>query len=283
MKKKIQRYKNVFIVLVLSLSFVLLISLTSNREKVSFAEDGVAVPINGIQSVVFRLSSGISEGIETIGKFSKLKDENDELNEKIADLQIEINKLNVIKKDYEDLKKMLNYKDTHDEYEYIGCEITNISGNSYFEGFVINRGSLDGIEKRMVAISPNGLVGQVTAVGTTWARIQTLANENIAVAGYIDETEEVNGIVKGYKDYDNKVLAKVEVPTLDSDLKKGDTVYTSGVGDVYPKGIKIGKIIEVYEDKSKVVKYGIIEPSVQINKIDKLYIIVPKKNREYDE
>ncbi|MCM1990715.1 rod shape-determining protein MreC [Oceanirhabdus seepicola] len=281
--KKFKRYKNVFIVLVLCLSFVLLISLTSNREKVTFIEDGMAVPINGIQCVVFKLSNGISEGIETMKKFTKLKDENEQLNEEIADLQMKINELDVIKKDYEDLKKMLNYKDTHDEYEYIGCEIIGVSGNSYFEGFVINRGSIDGIEKRMVAISPNGLVGQVTAVGTNWARIQTLANENIAVAGYIDETEEVNGIVKGYKDYDNKVLAKVEVPTLDSNLKKGDTVYTSGVGDVYPKGIKIGKVIEVYEEKSKVVKYGIIEPSVEINKIDKLYIIVPKKIREYDE
>lgn len=283
MNKKITRYKNVFIVLMLCLSFVLLISLTSNREKVSFMEDGMAVPINGIQSVVFKLSNGISDGIKTLTKFTKLKDENEQLTNEIADLQMEINELNVVKKDYEDLKKMLNYKDTHDEYEYIGCEIIGVSGNSYFEGFVINRGSIHGIEKRMVAISPNGLVGQVTAVGTNWARIQTLANENIAVAGYIDETEEVNGIVKGYKDYDNKVLAKVEVPTLDSDLKNGDTVYTSGVGDVYPKGIKIGKVIEVYEDKSKVVKYGIIEPSVEINKIDKLYIIVPKKIREYDE
>ena len=281
--KKFERYKNVFIVLVLCLSFVLLISVTSNREKVAFMEDGMVVPINGIQSVVFRLSNGISEGIETITKFTKLKDENEQLNDEIADLQMKINKLDVIKKDYEDLKKMLNYKDTHDEYEYIGCEIIGVSGNSYFEGFVINRGSIDGIKKRMVAISPNGLVGQVTAVGTNWARIQTLANENIAVAGYIDETQEVNGIVKGYKDYDNKVLAKVEVPTLDSNLKKGNVVYTSGVGDVYPKGIKIGKVIEVYEDKSKVVKYGIIEPSVEINKIDKLYIIVPKKIREYDE
>ncbi len=283
MNKKIKRYKNVFIVLMLCLSFVLLISLTSNREKVSFMEDGMAVPINGIQSVVFKLSNGISEGIETIKKFTKLKDENEQLNKEIADLQMKINELHIIKKDYQDLKKMLNYKDTHDEYEYVGCEIIGVSGNSYFEGFVINRGSIDGIEKRMVAISPNGLVGQVTAVGTNWARIQTLANENIAVAGYIEETQEVNGIVKGYKDYDNKVLAKIEVPTLDSNIKKGDTVYTSGVGDVYPKGIKIGKVIDVYEDQSKVVKYGIIEPSVKINKIDKLYIIVPKKIREYDE
>lgn len=283
MAKGVQKYKNVIIISLLCITFLMTISFTSNREKASIAEDGIVIPINAIQRVVFKTANGISDGIESIAKYNKLKDENKELKKEIEELQSEMSKLNTIKKDYEDLKEILNYQDTMDDYNYITCEIIGKSGEGYFQGFTVNRGSDDGIKKRMVAVTPKGLVGQVSSVGKNWAKIQTLANGNIAVAGYVKDTGEMDGIIRGYRDEENKILAKIEMPSLESKMKEGDSIYTSGVGGIYPKGIAVGTVKEVYDNKSKVVKYGMIEPTVEINKIDKLSIIVPKEIREIDE
>lgn len=282
MSERTSRYKNVATIAVLCLFFILLIGFTSNREKNSIIEDGIAIPINGIQRVVYKISKSVGTGVDNLINYGEIKTKNEELESEINQLKSKIARLTTIEKDYEDLKKILDYRDTRDDYEFVVSEITARSGNGYFKGFRINRGTKDGIEKRMVAVTPDGLVGQVTSVGLNWAEVQTFANENIAVAGYIYETDEMNGIVRGYKDYENSILARIELPTLGSPMKVGDQVYTSGVGNIYPKGIKIGEIIEVYDNKGKVVKYGIIEPSVDVDKIDKLSIIIPKKE-EIDE
>ena len=128
----------------------------------------------------------------------------------------------------------------------------------------------------MVAVNGKGLVGKVTQVNKKWSVVQSLCNENIAVAGHVLETEESNGIVKGYKGNEDKFLAEITGLSLDSAIKEGDTILTSGLGEIYPKGIEIGKVIEVYEDKAKVRKTAIIEPVVDFSKIEQILIVLPK-------
>jgi rod shape-determining protein MreC len=132
----------------------------------------------------------------------------------------------------------------------------------------------------MVVITGEGLVGQVTSVGNNWSIVQSLVNENIAVAGLVNSTRENDGVVKGYRDINDKLLAKLYYLPLDSQVKKGDVILTSGLGGLYPKGIKIGTVIDIEEDKGKLIKNAVIEPSVDFNKLEELFIVVPKNDRE---
>ena len=110
--------------------------------------------------------------------------------------------------------------------------------------------------------------------------MQCLSNENIAVAALVQSTRENNGIVKGYKDENNKLLAEIQRLSLDSLIKKDDVIVTSGLGGIYPSGIRIGKVLSVHEDKGEVMKSAIIEPYVNFSKIEEVFIVVPKENRE---
>lgn len=178
------------------------------------------------------------------------------------------------------LREMLNFKDQKDEYEYIGCDIIGKSGDNWLDGFIINRGSDDGIKRKMVVVTGRGLVGQVTSVGDNWSIVQTLVNENIAVAGMVNSTRENDGVIKGYRDYNDKLLAKLYYLPLDSKAKEGDIVLTSGLGGLYPKGIMIGTIISIEEDKGKLIKNALVEPSVDFNKLEEMFVVVPKNQRE---
>src|SRR3712207_1148997 len=171
---------------------------------------------------------------------------------------------------------MVDFKEQKSEYNYIGCDIIGKSGENWLDGFVINRGASDGIKKKMVVVTGDGLVGQVTSVGTNWSIVQSIINENIQVAGMVNSTRENDGVVKGFRDYSNKLLAKLYFLPLDSKVKKGDVILTSGLGPFYPKDIKIGTVIEVEEDKGKLIKNAVIEPSVDFNKLEELFVVVPK-------
>ncbi|KEI06560.1 rod shape-determining protein MreC [Clostridium botulinum C] len=263
-------------VIVLSVSFLILIGYTVGKEKMSTAENGVGVVLNSVQGVVYKLNSKIKKSAKFIFHFKDVKEENKKLREENAILKDKALKYDSLAKENERFKKMINFKDQRSEYDYIGCEIIGKSGENWLDGFVINRGSDDGIQKKMVVVTGEGLVGQVTSVANKWSIVQSIINENIQVAGMLNSTRENDGVVKGYKDYSNKLLAKLYFLPLDSKVKKGDIVLTSALGSLYPKDIKIGTVIDVEEDKGKLVKNALIEPSVDFNRLEELFVIVSK-------
>ncbi|EGO87567.1 rod shape-determining protein MreC, partial [Clostridium botulinum C str. Stockholm] len=225
-------------VIVLSVSFLILIGYTVGKEKMSTAENGVGVVLNSVQGVVYKLNSKIKKSAKFIFHFKDVKEENKKLREENAILKDKALKYDSLAKENERFKKMINFKDQRSEYDYIGCEIIGKSGENWLDGFVINRGSDDGIQKKMVVVTGEGLVGQVTSVANKWSIVQSIINENIQVAGMLNSTRENDGVVKGYKDYSNKLLAKLYFLPLDSKVKKGDIVLTSALGSLYPKDIK---------------------------------------------
>ena len=132
----------------------------------------------------------------------------------------------------------------------------------------------------MIVIAAQGLVGQVTSVGNNWSIIQSLANENIAVSVMVESTRDATGYLKGFKDNQNRNLAKVYDLPMDSEVKEGDVIMTSGVGMLYPKEIRIGEVTHVEEDKVKVMKSAVVKPYVDFNKLEELFIVSPKDTRE---
>jgi len=267
-------------VIVLSVSFLLLIGYTVNQKNMTAAEDGIGKVLNSIQGVVYKVNNGLKNNINFIVNYKKIKDENKQILEENLQLKDKALSYDALKNENERLRQMLNFKNERTEYDYLGCDIIGKSGDNWLDGFVINRGTEDGIKDRMVVVTGSGLVGQVTSVGSNWSIVQSLVNENIAVAGMLNSTRENDGVVKGYRDYDDKLLAKLYYLPLDSLVKEGDLVLTSGLGGLYPKGIKIGTVINVEEDKGKLIKNALIEPSVDFNKLEELFIVIPKNNRE---
>ncbi|KEI04239.1 rod shape-determining protein MreC [Clostridium botulinum] len=263
-------------VIVLSVSFLILIGYTVGKEKMSTAGNGVGVVLNSVQGVVYKFNSKLKKSAKFMFHFKDVKEENKRLRKENVVLKDKALKYDSLAKENERFKKMVNFKDQRSEYDYIGCEIIGKSGENWLDGFVINRGSDDGIQKKMVVVTGEGLVGQVTSVANKWSIVQSIINENIQVAGMLNSTRENDGVVKGYKDYSNKLLAKLYFLPLDSKVKKGDTVLTSALGSLYPKDIKIGTVIDVEEDKGKLVKNALIEPSVDFNRLEELFVVVSK-------
>ena len=277
---KFVKNKLAVVIIILSVTFLSLIGYSVNREKMSFVENGVGLTINSVQGIFYDGFYKIRDSFKFITNFSKVKTENEELRKINSELQGKALEYDALKQESERLRSMLKFAEVREEYKYIGADIIGASGNNFLDGFIINKGENHGIKKRMIAMTGEGLVGQVTAVGSNWAIIQCLSNENIAVAALVERTRDNNGIVKGYKDENNKLLAEIQRLSLDSNIKEGDVIVTSGLGGIYPPGIRIGNVLSVHEDKGEVMKSAIIEPYVDFTKIEEVFIVVPKEDRE---
>ena len=243
-------------IIILSVSFLILIGFSVKRESLSMVENGVGSTINSVQWLVHKAGYTIKDSLSFVFNYTNVKKEN------------------------VTLKEALNFKNQHSEYNYIGGNIIGRSGGNYLDGFIIDKGSKDGIKKGMVVVTSKGLVGQVTSTAINWSEVQSISNENIAVSGMAESTNETSGIVRGYKDADNRLLAKLYYLPQDSTIKQGDVILTSGYGNLYPKNIRIGKVIAIEEDKGKIMKNAIIEPYVDFNKLEQVLVVIPKDIRE---
>ncbi|KHD35116.1 rod shape-determining protein MreC [Clostridium acetobutylicum] len=269
-------------VIVLSVSFLLLISYSAKRKKVSFVENGVGTVLNSVQGFFYNINSDIKGFVGFVSNFSEVKAENQELKKKNSELKQKAASYDSLKRENTKLKKMFDFKQSKSEYNYVGGNIILKSGADALKGYVINKGSNDGIKVGMAVINDEGLIGQVTSVASNYCKIETISSENISVAALIQRTQVNDCIVRGYTDNEDKEknLSILTMLPLNSDIKEGDTITTSGIGGDYPQDIIIGKVKSVEDNKGKMEREAIIEPAVDFTRLQNVFIVVPKDTSE---
>lgn len=277
---KLRKNKLAATVIVLSVAFLGVIIYTINNEEKGAVSSGVGSAINPLQKVVYSINNKIKGTLDFFLNFSEVKNENYELTKENIELQNKLLEYDTLKEENDRLREVLNFKNSKNDYSYMGCNIIGYSGESYSDGYIIDKGENDGILKGMVVISDKGLVGQVTSTGTNWAIVESLLNENIAISVKVNSTGETAGILKGYVTRSNSGLTKITNLSLDSEIKEGDVIVTSGLGQVYPKDIRIGEVVSIESDEIKVMKTAIVKPYVDFDKLENLFVIIPNETRE---
>lgn len=276
---KLLKNKLTVTVIVLSVAFLGLIAATASRDTKGI--EGIAGDtLNPIQKVAYNMNRGLKDFVDVILNFSTVRAENKSLVKENQELKNKIAEDSDLEEENRRLKSLLELKDRNENYSYVATNIISYAGNGVIDGYVVDKGTKDGIKKNMVVISDAGLVGQVSSVGDNWSIVQTIINENINVSVMLESTRENTGILQGYTSNSNEYLLKVSNLPMESEISEGEQILTSGLGLLYPKEIRVGEVVSVEEDKVKVMKTAIVKPSVDFNKLEELCIIVPKDTTE---
>ena len=271
-------------IVLLSVAFcgMIIYSLQSDANGIS---SSVSTVVSPLQKIVYNINSRVKETVDFFLNFSEVKLENEELKKKNTKLANELIEYESLKDEVERLREALNFTESKNNYKYVGVNIIGYSGNSLSDGYIIDKGSNDGIDKNMVVVSSKGLVGKVTKVASNFAIVQSILNENIAVAVMDQQTREATEVLQGLSDKkDNNMTVVYNLP-ISSDVKEGDIIITSGLGKIYPKEIPVGTVVSVEEDNVRVMKSAVVEPFVNFNEVEELFVVIPNSNIdeiEYD-
>ena len=271
-------------IVLLSVAFcgMIIYSLQSDANGIS---SSVSTVVSPLQKIVYNINSRVKETVDFFLNFSEVKLENEQLKQKNAELANELIEYESLKDEVERLREALNFTESRSNYNYVGVNIIGYSGSSLSDGYIIDKGSNDGIAKNMVVVSYKGLVGKVTKVSSNFAVVQSILNENIAVAVMDQQTRDATGALQGLSDKKDTNMTVVYNLPIDSDVKEGDIIITSGLGKIYPKEIPVGTVVSVQEDNVKVMKSAVVEPFVNFNKLEELFVVIPNSNIdeiEYD-
>jgi len=258
----------IIITIIILIIIVLLTNVETN--KVSGLEKAFDTIVMPIQNSLVYLKNKIKGNDGFFQNIDKLKAENDDLKQKNSELEQKLREYEIIKSENETLKEYMNLKEKYSDYESIPGYVINKEISNFGNTLIINVGQKDGIEPNMTVISDKGLVGYIISTTNNTSKIQTIIDTATAVSATISTSRD-SIIVRGTLD-ENYNLKATYIPT-DAKLLQGDTVETSGIGGIYPKGIKIGKIKEIVNTKNITDRYAIVETAVDFSKLETVLVI----------
>lgn len=258
------------VIITIIILIVLVIFTNSNINQVSVVENIFNVLVMPIQNGLTYLKNKMSGNETYFADLETLQQENEELKAENSELEQLLRELEIIKAENETLKEYVNLKDKYSDYSTVPADVINRDISNYSSTIVINVGTDDGIEEGMTVIADSGLVGHIISVTESTAKVQTIVDTASAVTSKISTTDDTI-IVQGTLD-DKTTLKATFIPT-DAVVLQGDSVETSGIGGIYPKGIHIGTIKEVINTSNITDRYAIVETAVDFTKLNTVLVI----------
>ncbi|GHU49853.1 rod shape-determining protein MreC [Clostridia bacterium] len=205
--------------------------------------------------------------------------ENEQLKERIQDLEKELMDAQLSGTDFEDLKSLsesLNYAGLHDQYAIITADVIAMDESNVFNIFTINVGSKNGVATDAVVVDGDGLIGRVMSVGDSWAKVISVIDESNKVGFQVFRNPEWLGVLQG--DGNGRLTGYMLDET--AAVREGDRLITSGIGGIYPQGITIGKVTTVEWDHDTPLKTLDVEPAAYFRNIRKVSVLLYQKEAE---
>ena len=139
---------------------------------------------------------------------------------------------------------------------------------SWSKMITINKGSNDGLKKNMAVVSNEGLVGHIIQTVPYYSKVLLITDVRSAVDA-LDQEKRTRGVVIG-KGSD---ICEMKYIPQDADIRVGQSVISSGLGGVFPKGLLIGKVSKVEETNKGLFKNVVVTPSVKISFLEEVFVL----------
>jgi rod shape-determining protein MreC len=200
----------------------------------------------------------------------KVNDQNNDLKKENAQLKLEIKKLEEKGLENTRLFALLDLKKQASLAGRVGQIIGEDATVDRFS-YLINIGSKDGIVSRSPVLTPDGIVGQVRDVFDHSAVVVTLLDPSNIIDA-VNTRSRSHALVEGTgKDY----LAKTKFVDRIEDFRVGDTLLSSGLDGIFPKGYPIGTVVDIRKPALGVLQTSLLRPAIDYDKLEEVLVLPP--------
>ncbi len=257
-------------ILVLTVCLLLVVALVTagNSTVNGFFTGLIFSPLQRAASEFTGSASGVIKPPEDV---QKLEEENSRLREENRRLNTRLVEYYDLKKENEELYKFYNIKKENGDFALLPSTVIARDPNENFYGFVLDKGSKDGVSKNDPVVTENGLVGYVSEVNLKSCKVTAMISPDARV-GALDKKTENQGIITGTPEYCEKNIAVMKNISAQHQMEKGDIVVTSGYGGLYPKNVKIGTVLSLGYDYTG-MPIVLVEPFEDVRTITSAAIV----------
>ncbi|NLG52666.1 MAG: rod shape-determining protein MreC [Clostridiales bacterium] len=239
--------------------------------------------VSPVSSLVNILTAPLQKGITTVTdkiqnvsdyffRYDALVEENNSLKNELKETKDLIREAEKYIKENEQLRAALGMKERDKSFDIEPSEVVARSEDNWSVSFTIDKGSLAGIKPDNCVVTSEGMVGYISEVGPTWATVTAITDTSMEASAIVTRTRDV-ACAEGDFELMKHGLFKLTYLTKETQLLKGDTVETSGMGGLFPKGIVLGYVEEVKTESHGISKYAIVSPAVNLEKVNHVLVI----------
>lgn len=269
------------IVAIVTIGVIVISSRAQNSQKEPSLPTRVVSDVSGwVSSVVSSPVKAVSGGYEAVSGLLNTYKENQALTEKVDDLAQAKVQLQTLQAENRALKDQLQIENTLTDYKVVNAVVISRSPSNWQSQLIVNKGSNAGIKKGMSVMGSGGLIGRVSEVNTTNAKVELLSDDSqvadrFAIRVANKDGEVVDGIVTSFNQEKNLIV--MGQITSDVALEKGDLVTTSGLGGVTPAGLYVGNVQKISQDDYGLSKKIYIKPATDFNNIPVVSVAIPQQ------
>jgi rod shape-determining protein MreC len=203
----------------------------------------------------------------------RLREENDVLRQQAARVELTT-------RENARLKALLAFRDRASfpgGYDGVAAAVIGRPAGAFSQAVVVAAGSADGVRRNDPVVTQDGLVGLVTRVSSSTARVTLLIDDRSAVSA-VDAKTNAAGVVRHGRAA-RSTLVFDRVPKEDV-VRVGDSIVTAGwragqLSSLYPRGIPIGRVTSVGQADTDLYKQVLVEPFADFRSLDAVLVLVP--------
>ena len=220
---------------------------------------------------ILQASEAISHSFQQTGnafsQFWSLYERHGELVKHAEELERKQVEAEELRKENERLRKLLQFKEGT-AGRTIAARVIGWDLAPWRKTLLIDKGTREGVQKRMAVVSSQGLVGRVIEAGPWTSRVITLLDPESRVSALFQEGRDL-GMVEG----DGSTFLRATHVDRESVVKVGDRIVSSGFGQIYPKGIQVGVVEMVGTEKDGLELFAVAKPYVNFSKLEEVLCV----------
>jgi rod shape-determining protein MreC len=262
------RQRSGYLFLAVMLGHIILISAqVSSKTGVPVLEAVTFGVFAEIQRAVSSGFGGVRHVWTDYAGLRQVQRENEELKRQLAIARVDVQEQRAVADRSRGLEQLLQMREAT-PLETVAAEIIGAAATPGFRTVTIDKGSRDGLKADMAVISPAGVVGRIVVTSPRAAKVQLLVDRN-AAAGVLIERSRAQGVVVGGGD--GRLL--MEYVAEVADVVVGDSVVTSGIDGIFPKGFVVGRV-ETVEKSGGAYKRIVVQPAADSSAIEEVLVVV---------
>lgn len=199
--------------------------------------------------------------------------ENQLLRARLTRVQVEIDAAASEALENARLRRLLHLTERH-PFELVAARVVGRSLDRLGGSLTLDKGQEDGILPNRAILTPDGLVGRVERTTARSARVLTLLHRDCALAARV-ERSRVDGVLRW--DFGDQPALNLLYISSQEDIKVGDRVVTSGLGGIFPAGLRVGTVARVGLDENGLMKEIVVRPTVDFRSLEEVLVYSPAK------
>jgi rod shape-determining protein MreC len=287
---KLFNNKRLFILLITLVMFIVVMGFSlGTRKSLSWPENFVRDTTGFVQNLFYKPAGYVAGLFQDIGNLHDLAEENKELRILAAQYARDKAQYNFIEAENKRLEELNHFTEAQKliyHYEYHIAQVLSISTEPSNSTVVINLGSKDGVKLNMSVESVDGLVGVVSQVSnfTSTVKLMTMMDINDPnsqspiAATVLDKEGQTFGMIESY-DQQTGMLMMNKIPA-GNPVAEGDTIISSGIGGLYPRGLTIGTVQSVKVGEFGLTSTAIVKPLAGFQDWKELIVVFTEERAE---